>query len=62
MWTPGNTIREHVFNRESSKKKRFRVKGKMKLQRLVFKSCGYVEVPDGRFIAPLREELIFRIL
>ena len=52
MWTPGNTIREHVFNRDNLMKKKLRLSGKMKLKKLVFKSCGYVEVPDGRFVRP----------
>lgn len=33
-------------------KKKLRLSGKMKLKKLVFKSCGYVEVPDGRFVRP----------
>ncbi len=52
MLSPSTTIREYIHERtRSPSTPALRVKNKLKLRRLAFKSCGYVEVPDGRFVA-----------
>ncbi|KAI1371529.1 hypothetical protein F4677DRAFT_457119 [Hypoxylon crocopeplum] len=53
MLTPGETIRERVYS-EHKPYEPLLIKKDLKLQKLVFKSCGYVEVPDYRFISHRR--------
>ncbi|OTA94350.1 hypothetical protein M434DRAFT_394754, partial [Hypoxylon sp. CO27-5] len=55
MLTPGETIRELVYKeREGPLAPPLRITKKLKLRKLIFKSCGYVEVPDFRFISNRR--------
>ncbi|RYP50066.1 hypothetical protein DL768_004352 [Monosporascus sp. mg162] len=52
MLTPGGTIREYLHEKDRDEDtKPLRLKKELKLEKLSFKSCGYVEVPDGRLIA-----------
>ncbi|KAI1336127.1 hypothetical protein F5Y15DRAFT_419131 [Xylariaceae sp. FL0016] len=52
MLTPGVTIREHIYARDHLEP--LQLKKKLKLQKLEFRSCGYVTIPDTRFISPKR--------
>ncbi|KAI1639762.1 hypothetical protein F4809DRAFT_648460 [Biscogniauxia mediterranea] len=54
MLTPGDTIREHIHNQDSSSddfEGPLLLKKKLKLRKLTFKSCGYVVIADPRFIS-----------
>ncbi|KAH9909854.1 hypothetical protein F4778DRAFT_20873 [Xylariomycetidae sp. FL2044] len=52
MLTPGETIRERICERDYGYSPN--LKKHLKLRRLIFKSCGYVFVPDQRFISSHR--------
>ncbi|KAI0006951.1 hypothetical protein F4779DRAFT_540604 [Xylariaceae sp. FL0662B] len=51
MLTPGDTIRERIHEQNQREDTPpLRLKKELKLRVLDFKSCGYVTVPDSRFI------------
>ena len=51
LLTTGPTIREFIHSRDNPLGPALKLKKVLKLEKMSFKSCGYVEVPDGRFIA-----------
>ena len=52
LLTAGPTIREFIHNRDKGMSEPpLKLKKVLKLEKISFKSCGYVEVPDGRFVA-----------
>ncbi|KAI2609293.1 hypothetical protein GGR54DRAFT_384176 [Hypoxylon sp. NC1633] len=55
MLTPGQTIRERAHaQKPGTDQPPLIIKKTLKLRRIVFKSCGYVKVPDPRFISNRR--------
>lgn len=50
MLTPGPTVAQHIHERDNPLQLPLRIKKELKLRKLVFKSCGYVAIPDNRFI------------
>ncbi|KAI0598155.1 hypothetical protein F4775DRAFT_199748 [Biscogniauxia sp. FL1348] len=54
MLTPGDTIREHIHNQDSSSddlEGRLVLRKQLKLRKLTFKSCGYAIIADHRFLS-----------
>ncbi|KAI0834169.1 hypothetical protein F5Y06DRAFT_175845 [Hypoxylon sp. FL0890] len=59
MLTPGVTIKESVHKQNSDPlTPRLRIIKDLKLRKIVFKSCGYVDVPDRRFISIRRVQYL----
>ncbi|KAI1414280.1 hypothetical protein F5Y13DRAFT_197736 [Hypoxylon sp. FL1857] len=57
MLTPGMTIKERAYEHDADPyDPPLRISKDLGLRKLVFKSCGYVEVPDFRFISNRRFE------
>ncbi|KAI5867154.1 hypothetical protein GGS23DRAFT_163601 [Durotheca rogersii] len=54
MLTPGPTIVEQLQGENREDHVSLPITKRLKLQKLVFKSCGYVMVPDDRFISDRR--------
>ncbi|KAI0118485.1 hypothetical protein F4776DRAFT_256001 [Hypoxylon sp. NC0597] len=55
MLTPGETIKELAYKEgEGRFAPPLRIIKELKLRKLIFKSCGYVDVPDFRFISNRR--------
>ncbi|KAI0169490.1 hypothetical protein GGR52DRAFT_592103 [Hypoxylon sp. FL1284] len=61
LLTPGPTIKEHVYEqRKRPEDPKIRLDKEVKaLRKLVFKSCGYVSIPDTRFVSHLRLDDVF---
>ncbi|KAI0117049.1 hypothetical protein F4814DRAFT_459255 [Daldinia grandis] len=56
LLTPGPTIKQHVFAEDFPSKPELRIRKDLKLRKLAFKSCGYLTIPDSRFISNRRFE------
>ncbi|KAI0852552.1 hypothetical protein F5Y00DRAFT_273145 [Daldinia vernicosa] len=54
MLTPGPTIKERVYAEENPYGPQLRIRKELNLRKLVFKSCGYIEIPDSRFVSNRR--------
>ncbi|KAF3055759.1 hypothetical protein GL218_07251 [Daldinia childiae] len=54
MLTPGPTIRQRVFKELLPMEPQLHIKKELKLRKLVFTSCGYVSLPDTRFVSDRR--------
>ncbi|OTB15605.1 hypothetical protein K445DRAFT_11843 [Daldinia sp. EC12] len=54
MLTPGETIRERVFAEKFPLDPPLRIKKELGLRKITFKSCGYVMIPDKRFVSKRR--------
>ncbi|KAI1648591.1 uncharacterized protein F4817DRAFT_314554 [Daldinia loculata] len=54
MLTPGPTIKQRVFSEKFPTEPQLHIEKRLKLRKLVFKSCGYVVLPDSRFVSNRR--------
>ncbi|KAI1803373.1 hypothetical protein F4811DRAFT_345838 [Daldinia bambusicola] len=54
MLTPGETIRERVDAQQSPSDPPLLIRKDLQLRKIVFKSCGYVIIPDRRFVSNRR--------
>ncbi|KAI1656669.1 hypothetical protein F4813DRAFT_362748 [Daldinia decipiens] len=50
MLTPGPTFKESFLEENFPTEPQLSIRKDLKLQKLVFKSCGYVDIPDSRFV------------